>query len=68
MEKTGLDILQQWISRDPSFRVVDRMARINGRCLVELRAKTNVFTSTSQLDFDSAVRAVVMTAMHSGEP
>lgn len=65
---TALDLLHTWISRDPTYRAVDRMARIDDKVLVELRSKSGVFTSTTQLEFDPALRTVLMIAYQNGEP
>lgn len=62
-----IDLLQVWITRDPSFRTVTRMARINGKCLVELRSKSGAHESVTQETFDSAIRTVLMIAMGEGE-
>lgn len=66
-EPTAMEQLNDWILRDPSFRVVDRMARIGGLCLVELRGKRGVYTSKTQLTFDGAVRTALMIAKHEGD-
>ena len=66
-QPTAMEQLNDWILRDPSFRVVDRMARIGGLCLVELRGKHGVYTSKSQLTFDGAVRSALMIASFGGD-
>lgn len=67
--ETGLDLLQAWIGRNPSHRTVTRMARNTGtnRVTVELRGESGAHESTTQLDFDSAVRTALMTASWSGD-
>ncbi len=64
---SAMELLNNWILRDPSFRVVNRMARIHNRCLVELRGKLGTYESTEQLTFDSAVRTALMQASWEGD-
>jgi len=66
-EPSAMQLLHDWILRDPSFRVVDRMARIHGCCLVELRGKLGTYTSQTQVTFDQAVRTALMTAAFEGD-
>ncbi len=62
-----LDLLHAWIEREPSYRVVDRMARMGKICVVEIRAKSGVFTSETQETFDAAIRTALMIAHYNGE-
>jgi hypothetical protein len=66
-QPSALEMLHDWILRDPSFRVVDRMARLDGRCTVKLRGKLGTYESTEQLTFDSAVRTALMQASWEGD-
>ncbi len=63
----ALDLLQAWIARDPLHRVVDRMARRDGRFLIELRSRSGVHESTTQTSLEAAIRTCLMTAMWEGE-
>ncbi len=66
-QPTAMEQLNDWILRDPSFRVVGRMARIGGLCTVTLRGKLGTYTSSTQLTFDGAVRAALMIAGLEGD-
>jgi hypothetical protein len=66
-QPTAMEQLNDWILRDPSFRVVDRMARIGGLCSVTLRGKRGKYTSETQLTFDGAVRTALMIAGLEGD-
>ena len=66
-QPSAMELLNDWILRDPSFRVVNRMARIHNRCLVELRGKLGTYESSEQLTFDSAVRTALMHASWEGD-
>ncbi len=63
----ALYLLHAWIGREPSYRAVDRMARMGSLCVVELRAKSGVFTSETQETFDAAIRTALMIAHYNGE-
>ncbi len=61
------ELLEAWIGRSPAYRCVDRLARIEGRWCIELRARSGVFTSLTQETIDSAIRCALMVAMCEGE-
>ena len=63
----ALDMLQAWIARDPFHRAVDRMARRDGRFLVEIRSRSGVHATDTQTTLESAIRTALMVAMWEGE-
>ena len=63
----ALDLLQAWIARDPHHRCVDRMARHDGRFLVEIRSRSGVHETGTQTTLEAAIRTCLMVALWDGE-
>lgn len=68
-EPTALQLANDWVLRDPSFRTIAKMERHpqTNRCTVVLRGKLGEHTSVSQVTFDSAMRTALMVAQWAGD-
>ncbi len=65
--KTGEQLVEAWIKKDPALRWFEVHSRLDGRITVVLVAGSRRFQSDTQVTLDAAYRTAVMIAMAEGE-